>query len=561
MCPRAGWPLRGGVALLVGAVVATSCARTEGPTLTAGGPPEAPEALALIADTATTEAVPTPHPPALLGLDGPTVAEPATPPPVRIPDRVHIGPAPDGDGFSITAVAGAPGEPDESVDTTSAVAADEVDRPPPPPAAAGSPPLYPNPSEMIVAASGRPVALFDDDELDATERGVTSRGITVAGLVSQTLVGNPYREAVCVGARARFAQANEHRDLGRRIDLIDCYDDAGQADLSEGLAGTVLRDGAFAVVPLASPAFAAERRLHRERAIYVGDDRLPGFCGRENLLGFGTRGAQGCPVLDARGYVSLVVPVLTAYLASRSDRATAIDLTYVVTDSAEGASIAASRAFEAELLEAPQPTFLAVLPTIADPSPRSWREVVDQILATTPEVVVLDGPRTEGLPAALREQGFRGELVLVGLVDPLVVADAERRVALAPMTVVSPGLDLANRSSAGWAALEGAAAAVGLAPHDVGLDFVQGYLAADFFVRAVAATPEPLTVERMADTVNRGWWYPGIEGLACGTWWPAAHLIPSPCVSVSHVEVFTPRMVPVLDLVEIEPQIRFDLGG
>ncbi len=597
MRPWVHRPVRSGVALLVAALVATSCGRYQEPTLTdAGdapastGPVGLGEALDLLTENEAIEVVPEARPPALLGLDGPP--EPRVPAVLGFERQITpvTGPEPadgasDGGGADVEAGSAGTnetsgGDPDddaprreEGVDTTDGDGdgegdgegdgdpAEEAPLPAPPPAAAPLPPLYQDPSAMLVGASGRPIELFADAELDRTRRGITARTIRVGGLVTQSLVGNPYRVDVCLGARARFEQSNHHRELSRRIELADCHDDVGQTDLAAGLAATLVRDGAFAVVPMASPAFGAEELLNDERAIYVGDERLPAFCGRANRLGFGTRGAVGCPVLDARGYVSLVVPVLTAYLASRADEAPAVGLTYVVSDGADGASIAASRAFEAELLEMARPAFLALLPTAADPAPTDWREQVDAILATEPDVVLLDGPRTEGLPAALRDEGFRGELVLVGTVDPLVVADPDRRVELAPLTVVSPGLDLANRSTPGWRALAGAAAAVGVEPDEVGLDFVQGYLAADFLVRALAATPEPLSAERLANTVNDGWWYPGVDGVACGSWWPAAHLVPTPCVSIARVEVFSDRLAPVVDLVEVEPQLRFDLDG
>jgi hypothetical protein len=299
--------------------------------------------------------------------------------------------------------------------------------------------------------------------------------------------------------------------------------------------------------------------LYEERVLYVGDEILPAFCGRSTSLGFGSHGARGCPVLDARGYVSIAEPVLTAYLALNAEMEAAA-ITYATTESPNGEIVAASRSFEAELLEHVEPTMLAVLPTAADGDPSRWSAVVSEILETAPEVIFLDGPRVKGLPAAIRSAGFDGELVLVGAVDPLTVIDTESRLSLAPLTVITPGLDLANRASPGWQAMEGAAAAVGIRADEIGLEFVEGYLAADFLVQALGATPDPLTIERVADALNKGWWYGGIDGVACGSWWPASHFIPTPCVSISRIEVFVDQLIPELALVDVEPQLKFNLS-
>ena len=158
--------------------------------------------------------------------------------------------------------------------------------PAPPRAVPGDGPLYPDPSELIVGASGRAFPLFDLSKVQ-TVRGVTDSSILIGGLATQTLVGNPYRQDVCVGARARFEQANHHGELRRVLDLLPCHDDTGQADISSGLAASLVRGDAFAFAPLASPAFSGADLLHDAPILYVGDERLPAFCGRANPLGFG----------------------------------------------------------------------------------------------------------------------------------------------------------------------------------------------------------------------------------------------------------------------------------
>ena len=453
----------------------------------------------------------------------------------------------------------APDEP-EDVELDSEEIAEEtpVVLPDPPAAPVFEAATYPDPSTIVLAASGRPISLYPESELDTTTTGVTADTIVIGGLVAETLAGAPFRSDACVGARARFEQANFHSELTREIIFDGCYDDAGQTELSSGLSQVLLRDGVFAVVPLATPGFAAETTFTEARVPYIGDEPLPGFCGRDNFYGLGTHGARSCPVVEARGFISLIEPVLTAYRTTSigADDSTVV---YAVEQSAGGEAIATSRLFEADLLGSPPPTFLTILPTGSQGPLSNWTVVIDQILPLDPEVLFIEGTATDGLPAALRARGYRGELVLVGIVDPLSVRDPEERRSLAPLTVITPGVDLANRASLGWENIAAAAAAIGVLPEEIGSDFMEGYFAADLFVRVAADTPEPFTAERFANTVNEGWWYPGIAGVVCGSWWPASHVVSTPCVSVAEVTTSSPALVPVLGLVETQPQVLFDL--
>jgi hypothetical protein len=57
-----------------------------------------------------------------------------------------------------------------------------------------------------------------------------------------------------------------------------------------------------------------------------------------------------------------------------------------------------------------------------------------------------------------------------------------------------------------------------------------GWAAADFLIQALQATPEPLTTEALANTVNGGTFvYPGFANVTCPSVWPLQHLVPTPC--------------------------------
>lgn len=571
--------------IFVVTLVATACSSAPDAALDdTRGANETAAAIQVLADTADAESLPTPGRPILLGLEEPAQVD-AAPESLAFAEQNELDTAPREQQEPATPS----GEPDAApapVDTSTTESAevtptevvetdsdpDEADDlgaiedsddaipevlPLPPPAAPGTTAAYDDPSPVIVQASGRPFGVLGPA---TTTRGVTDDTITVGGLASETLVGEPFRDTVCLGARARFEQANHYDEVSRRIEFTGCYDDAAQPEFSDGLTRSLIDDGDFAIVPLASPAFFADAVLNEERMPAIGDERLPAFCGRTNPLGFGVRGAQGCPVLDARGYLTLADPVLSAWDAADLQQRPWVDVTYVVAEGPSGETTAASRRFEADLLEVPVPTFLGALPAPGDAARSDWTSTVDAILATGPATVFLEHDHIEGLPEALRTRGYDGHLVLVGSVDPLDVADDEWRSVNAPLTVISLGDDLASTGSRGWRSIVGAAAAVGVDESAVGRDFVDGYLAADFLVQALRATPEPLSVETMADTINGGWWYPGVEGVSCGSWWPASHFIVTPCVSVASIDVFSAELVPVLGLIETTPQLAFNLS-
>jgi hypothetical protein len=234
-------------------------------------------------------------------------------------------------------------------------------------------------------------------------------------------------------------------------------------------------------------------------------------------------------------------------------------------------------------------TPLAIVPAAAEPRPASWGPIAREIVAAGTLAVLIDADGADGLPQALRAAGYEGEIAVIGPVDPLALAPQvvePEADPLAPVTpeptdqeepptptpeaeviepdvldglvVVSPGVDLASRG-AGWHQVVSDAEAVGTPVDAVGLGFVQGYAAADLFVRSLAATAEPLTPARWYGTVNGGWWYPGLPELVCGSWWPSGHLIGVPCVSVARVDLATESLVPLLGLRETSPQLEFVL--
>ncbi len=569
------------------ALLATSCGGSTGEPRDTAAAGDVAEVAEVFTEPPDQEPIPSPRRPELLGLDSsPTTTgdrepeRPSSAPPLILAfedvgdpepqvDADPVDPAtPDAAQSDAGDASGARGsmpsdDADEAVlPTEDERDGDEADRvlPAPGPAAPGVSPDYDDPSDLLFNAAGRSVTLFDLGASEATTRGITVDTITVAGITTESLAGAAFRVDVCAGARARFAQANAHGELSREIVFDSCHDDTGRPELNAGLVNRVIRDGAFAAVPMASPAFGSATTFQDERVPYVGYDALPGFCGRSTTLGFGSHGSRGCPVLRARGFVSLAEPVLAAYGAA-PDRTLTSAVAYAVERGERGEATAARRAFEAELLDVPTPVFVGELPTAVDPAPRDWQPVAAALMAVGSPTVFVEGDNVAGLPSALRASGFSGEIVLVGALDPLLLADADMRASLAPLTIVTAGLDLATLDTPGRVALESAAASVGFAPDQIGLDFVEGYVAADFLVRAVDATPDPLSAERLANTINEGWWYPGIDGLACGSWWPASHLEPAPCVSIARVDAFEPALVPVLGLVATEPQVRFELDG
>lgn len=456
-------------------------------------------------------------------------------------------------------------------------------------------PSYDDPWSSVVAAMGRGL----EPSSGSTTRGVDADTISVAGLVAQTNVSGSQLVGVCDGAAARFARANAGGELSRRIEVLDCADDRTDPTANATELESLIDQETFAVVPLVSPAFLDASPLRDGHVPHVGWGGQAAFCGRDTGYGVTVTGATDCPLLDARGYTALTTPVLTVLHAALGAAGTAA--TTVVTEaSARGAQRAASRELEGGLLGI-QVTTLELLPPASATAPDSWASAVREILATDPTLVVLDAATIDGLPEALRRAGYEGEVAWVGTVDPLELRAPDPTAAAEPtpespgaellptptpdplapvaevtptpepeptvyeppvadgLIVVSAGVDLAATDSAAWARIVADASRVDVAADDIGLGFVQGYLAADVFVSALRATPEPLTAEAWFDTVNSGWWYGGLGEVACGGWWPAGHIVDHPCLSVARVDHASASLVPLLGLRETVPQFEFRL--
>ena len=423
---------------------------------------------------------------------------------------------------------------------------------------------YDDPWPTILAATGRGI---DPATTDRTA-GITNTTIRVGGVVAQTVSTSLHLQGACEGAAARLAGANERAELSRTIEVAECLDDASQTDVSVGMVNALARNDIAAVVPLLTPAYVDPTPLQAAGMPFFGWGGTAAFCSRTSSFGASIEGAADCPVLDTRGYTVVSTPVLTALTSSTSLSRPSYVL--VVEDSARGTQRADARTLEAELLGLPEPAIIRV-PPASQPRPSSWRLTAGAVIDASPDLVVIDTDAFTGLITALRSAGFDGEIAYVGHVDPRDLDTAADALAsekepdapiaeLDGVLVVSPAIDLAATSSQAWARIEADAALVEYAADDIGLAFVQGYLAADMFVQLVADTPEPLTGDALHRTLNDGWWYPGLGNVACGSWWPASHLIETPCVSLARVDLSTGSLVPLLGLRETRPQLEFRLA-
>ena len=73
---------------------------------------------------------------------------------------------------------------------------------------------------------------------------------------------------------------------------------------------------------------------------------------------------------------------------------------------------------------------------------------------------------------------------------------------------------------------------------------------------ALADAPRPVTAESFHDHLNGGWEYPGIEGLVCGGWWPASHVLEYPCAGLARVSPLGEPLVTVVPLTEFSVAVR-----
>ncbi len=381
-----------------------------------------------------------------------------------------------------------------------------------------------------------------------TIRGISDTEITIKGVTALTTpAGIEPFPGMCEGAQARFERYNREKAAdARAINYLGCEDDTSDRDRNRQLMQeAVEEDEAFAIVPVTSQGFFSEDYLNEEHVPYIGFGFQPGFCGYEYPFAFGMSGAASCDALDDNYLVSQTLGGV--YIDGAGVDPADMKVAIIAEDNPAGETgvVVVAQGVEAaggEVVYSDNPLPPASATPVTDYTP-----FATNILDGDPNLVMLvtsDAPII-GLTTALRANGYTGDIMNFVYSDGRIFLQPGNNETLSGVYTVSQGVGAAVNGGDAFTQIADDLQAAGVEqygqfplatdPTTLTSGVLYGYGSADLFLAALAETPEPLTAEAFANTINSGFSYPGLGEALCPTLWPLQHLIGTPCASMIKV--------------------------
>jgi hypothetical protein len=384
----------------------------------------------------------------------------------------------------------------------------------------------------------------------ATTRGVTDQSIrlgAVTALSTPQGTAEPF-PGICEGMTARVVAQNATGGVTtaggvtRVLELVgdrdllgrSCQDDGSDPARNLALVTRAVEEQqVFALLPTTSLGFQSDDYLTDQHVPYVGNGFQPGYCGADRPFGF----APGGPTTCASGTFTASDVVARSYLQASQREAAATTLAVIADDTVAGAAALEEITAGAErtgvavsYAEASYPMGTATLADLAELGPA--------VMAADPTAIVLATSRasTLALATTLRGMGYRGDLIeMVGSDERMFVVFDTYRALDGALTVTS-GIGPTRQSGGAYQTIAAQLAAAGFTtPITPGV--LYGWATADFLIRSLEATPEPLTTEALANTVNGGTFvYGGFANVICPSVWPLQHVVTTACAHVVRVE-------------------------
>jgi ABC-type branched-subunit amino acid transport system substrate-binding protein len=454
--------------------------------------------------------------------------------------------------FALTLVAAACSESDDDDDATEQTGGGET-------TASGGDTTAPDGEGGGLAA----VQTAVDDVLDRPEpiegettRGVTETAINVKGVTAlRTPAGVEPFPGMCEGAQARFERANREGGVnGRTINYIGCVDDGSDRDRNRQLMQeAVEEDEAFAIIPVTSQGFFSEDYLNQERVPYFGFGFQPGYCGYEYPFAFAVTGAASCDKVPDHFLTSQLLTGV--YVDGTGKDASELRVAIIGEDNPAGETgiEVVARGVEgagAEVVYKDNPLPPASGTPVTDYSP-----FATAILAEDPTLVMIvtsDAP-IAGLSGSLAANGYTGDRINFVYSDGRIFLQEALAGPLDGIYTVNAGIGAAQFGGETFEQIAEDLQAAGVEqygqfplatePDTLTNGVIYGYGSADFFLAALAETPEPLTAEAFANTINDGFEYPGLGNAVCPSLWPLMHLIGSPCGSMVRADRSLPNPI------------------
>lgn len=363
-----------------------------------------------------------------------------------------------------------------------------------------------------------------------TTRGVTDTTIKVGGVVYDTYYGDAR-----IGVEARIKEANDAGGVyGRMIEVVEAENDNNEATKGAEITQRLVeQEEVFALLPVLSGQYGGGDYIVQNDIPTFGWGTHPAFCG--NTIAFGFTGCVTNPSLEIGS--NALGTVLEQHFGT-----TDLSVAFIGEDNDSGRGglelLAASvedKGFEVVMQDASLP---APPDVMSDASPF----VADMMTAdggSQPDIVYLVATLSgTSLAAALQNAGFEGTIITPSYSPLLLGAPGYDGVFVNTQMSMDPDVP------ANAAMIE----AVRAVDPDVQLNLglAAGYWAADFFIEALEATGEDLTVETLLATLNGGDFTYEVDGVVGPSTWPANHDEPVPCAALT--EVRGTEFIPIVDL-------------
>lgn len=360
-----------------------------------------------------------------------------------------------------------------------------------------------------------------------TTRGVTDDSVKVGGVVWMGQFSG-----IEAGAQARIDRANGEGGVnGRTIEVVGVEDDGNDSAANLAAAEKLVRqEEVFAILPMQSNAIGAVDFLIEEQVPFFGWGVNPAFC--RNEIGFGFTGCVSDPKLE-RGSNAMGT-ALKQHFGGDTDKS--ISILAEDTDSGRGGIVLLQNSLEALGFTVPYAEGAVPAPpaAVGDFTP-FVNALVESDGGEPPDMIMLQLSTSNAISMSDALQERYDGLVITPFYDPRLVGSAAFDGHLV-LTQILP-YEWAGETPALQQMIDDLDAYD--AEHGTetlhSLPVAAGYWAADFFISALEATGEDLTVEKFLATLNGGfeWEAPGIIGPSK---WPDNHGFPVPCAVISRVE-------------------------
>lgn len=388
-----------------------------------------------------------------------------------------------------------------------------------------------------------------------TTRGVTPDQITLASVTAlKSAQGTEPFPGQCEGTQARLDRANREGGVnGRMIRWLGCKDDGSDRARNRQLVqAAVEEDGAFALLPVLSQGFFSEDYLNENHVPYLGYGFQPGYCGYNRPFAFGTTFTICSPDNLQNHGISIPGQYLALAAAVGKKDFSGVRAVAVYQDSAS--SRASSRVGSQSLRDAGADVVatLTNIPGPPAPTATDFTPYINEIMSHRPGLVTmaLSMENALGVASGLKAAGFTGTVAGFNFSDSRIFASERVLAAIDGTYQINVGVGNAVFGGPAFDQIRQDLDASGFEEVPVSNAALHGYAAADMFVDVLKKTPEPVTAEAFANTINRGYQYPGLGNAACKKDFPLGHYGGPFCYSVMKIDKSQKDFTPAVDLKE-----------